>query len=41
MTWEGIVIIIVVVWAVIHTVIDMGVKKKVDDLAKKFEEHKH
>jgi hypothetical protein len=41
MSWEQIGVIIIAAWAVVHTVIDMGVKKKVDDLAKKFDEHKH
>ena len=41
MTFEWVVIGIIVLWAIIHTAVDMQVKKKVDDLAKKFEEHKH
>ncbi|PPD57695.1 hypothetical protein JP09_008105 [Dehalogenimonas etheniformans] len=41
MSWEQIVIFVVVLWAIVHTIIDMQVKKKVDDLAMKFEEHKH
>jgi hypothetical protein len=41
MSWEGIVLIIIVVWALIHTMVDMQVKKKVEDLAKNFEAHKH
>lgn len=40
-SWEQWVVIILAAWAVVHTIIDMQVKKKVDDLAAKFDQHKH
>ena len=41
MSWEQIVIVIVVLWAVVHTFVDMQVKKKVDQMEKDMKEHKH
>lgn len=41
MEWSGILVIIVLVWAVIHSYVDMQVKKKVDKLEEEFKAHKH
>ena len=41
MSWEQIVVIIIVLWAVVHTFVDMQVKKKVDQMEKDMKEHKH
>jgi len=40
-SWEQWVVLILVVWAVIHTVVDMQMKKKVDELEKMMKEPKH
>ena len=40
MEWYEIVVIILVVWAVLHTYMDMQIKKKVDKLAEEFKAQK-
>ena len=41
MEWYEIALIIVILWAVVHTYVDMQVKKKVDEMAEEFKAHKH
>ena len=41
MEWFEIIIIILVLWALVHTYVDMQVKKKVDKLEEEFQAHKH
>ena len=41
MEWFEIIIIILVLWALVHTYVDMQVKKKVDKLEEDFQAHKH
>ena len=41
MEWYEIVVIILVLWALVHTYVDMQVKKKVDKLEEEFQAHKH
>jgi len=41
MEWYEIIIIILVLWALVHTYVDMQVKKKVDKLEEEFQAHKH
>ena len=41
MEWSEILVIILVVWAVIHTYMDMQIKKKTDKLDEEFKAHKH
>ena len=37
-SWEQWVVLILVLWAIIHTFVDMQVKKKVDMMEKKMKE---
>ena len=41
MEWYEIALIIVILWAVVHTYVDMQVKKKVDEMTEEFKAHKH
>jgi hypothetical protein len=41
MEWYEIALIIVILWAVVHTYVDMQVKKKVDEMVEEFKAHKH
>jgi hypothetical protein len=41
MEWYGWVVIVVVFWAILHTYMDMQIKKKVDELEKELRSHKH
>ena len=41
MEWYEIVVIILALWALVHTYVDMQVKKKVDKLEEEFKAHKH
>lgn len=41
MEWNEILVIVLVVWAVIHTYIDFKVKQKVDQMEKELIGHKH
>lgn len=41
MEWYEIIVIILVLWALVHTYVDMQVKKKVDKLEEEFQAHKH
>ncbi|BAZ97802.1 MAG: hypothetical protein QQM50_00325 [Dehalococcoides mccartyi] len=41
MEWYEILLIVVVLWAVIHTYMDMQIKKQVEKLQKEFDSHKH
>jgi len=41
MEWYEIIVVILVLWALVHTYVDMQVKKKVDKLEEEFKGHKH
>jgi hypothetical protein len=41
MSWSEILVIVVVVWAVIHTFVDYKMSQKVDKLEKELNAHKH
>jgi len=40
-SWEQWVVVILALWAVVHTFVDMQVKKKVDMMEKQMMEHKN
>lgn len=41
MEWSEILVIVVVVWAAIHTVVDYKMSQKIDKLEKEISAHKH
>jgi len=41
MEWEGILVIVIIVWAVIHSYVDLRLSKKVEKLEKELQAHKH
>ncbi len=41
MEWSEILVIVVVVWAVIHTFVDYKMSQKLDKLEKEVSAHKH
>jgi len=41
MGWEGILVIVIIVWAVIHSYVDLRLSKKVEKLEKELQAHKH
>ncbi len=41
MEWYEILVIVVVVWAVVHTVVDYKMSQKIDKLEKEISAHKH
>ncbi len=41
MEWSEILVIVVVVWAVIHTFVDYRMSQKIDKLEKEISTHKH
>ena len=40
-SWEQWVVAALVVWAIPHSIMDWQMKKKVDEMEKQMEEHKH
>jgi len=41
MEWEGILVIVVILWAIVHSYADWKVSKRVEKLEKELQAHKH